>query len=138
MTVIPEHNKLVLFDGVCNLCNPSIQYIIKHDKKNMFLFAPLQSELANQIIKSENLDVHKTDSILLYEPKNGVSIKSTAALKIAKSLGFPVNLSLVFFIVPPFIRNLGYDYIAKNRYKWYGKRESCMIPSPDLEAKFLK
>lgn len=137
MEAIPEHKKLVLFDGVCNLCNSSIQYIIKHDKNNVFLFAPLQSEFAKKIIELQNLDTNKTDSILLYEPKKGVSIKSTAALKIAKSLGFPMNLSVVFLVIPPFIRNSVYDYIARNRYKWYGKRKQCMIPTQEHEAKFL-
>jgi predicted DCC family thiol-disulfide oxidoreductase YuxK len=126
-----------LFDGVCNLCNSSVQYVIKHDKKNRFLFTALQSETGQKIINEYNIDTTKTDSILLYTPNNGVVAKSTAALKIASYLGFPNNLMTVFFIIPPFIRNWVYDYIAKNRYKWYGKKESCWIPTPGLKSKFL-
>jgi len=135
---LPEHKKLILFDGVCNLCNSSILYVIKHDKKEQFMFAPLQGEIGQQIIKTYNIDTSKTDSILLYSKENGLKVKSSAALHIAKHLGFPQNLSRVFFIVPTFIRNWFYDFIAKNRYKWYGKQEACMIPTPELKAKFLK
>lgn len=134
---LPKHKKLLLFDGVCNLCNASVQYIIKHDTKDVFLFAPLQSEVGKQLIEAYNVDTKKTDSIILYAPEKGIDYKSTAALKIAKHLGFPRNLMVVFFIVPAFIRNWVYDYIAKNRYKWYGKKESCMIPTPELKNKFL-
>lgn len=134
---LPTHKKLILFDGVCNLCNTSIQYVIKHDKKDKFRFAALQSDIGVQIIQKFNIDTKKTDSILLYSIESGLKSKSSAALHVAKHLGFPNNLMTVFFIVPNFIRNKVYDYIAKNRYKWYGKKESCMIPTKELRAKFL-
>jgi predicted DCC family thiol-disulfide oxidoreductase YuxK len=134
---LKEGRKLIIFDGVCNLCNTSVQYVIKHDKKNIFIFTALQSDVGQQIIKEYNIDILKTDSILLFKPENGVVSKSTAALKIAHDLGFPQNLISVFFIIPTFIRDWVYDYIAKNRYKWYGKKESCMIPTPELKSKFL-
>ena len=137
MINLPKHKKLILFDGVCNLCNESILYIIKRDRNNVFMFAPLQSNIGQQIIQQFNLETSKTNSILLYSESNGISIKSTAALQIAKHLGFPSNLMSKFFIFPPFIRNWVYDFIAKNRYKWYGKKEQCMIPTPELKAKFL-
>ncbi|WMI64670.1 DCC1-like thiol-disulfide oxidoreductase family protein [Aestuariibaculum sp. YM273] len=135
---IPINKQLILFDGVCNLCNSSVNFIIKHDKKNAFLFTPLQSHLGKQIIEEYNIDTNKTDSILLYIPKKGITYKSTAALKIASHLGFPVKILSVFLIIPTFIRNWVYDFIAKNRYKWFGKKETCMIPSPKLKSKFLK
>lgn len=135
---IPKGKKLILFDGVCNLCNSSVQYVIKHDKKNQFMFSALQSEAGKTIIESYNIDTKKTDSILLYTPEKGIDYKSTAALKIASQLGFPQNLMNVFFIIPPFIRNWVYDFIAKNRYKWYGKQEACMIPTPELKSRFLE
>jgi len=138
MIELPKHKKLILFDGVCNLCNTSVLYVIKRDKKDVFRFAPLQSDIGRQIIDQYNLDVSKTDSILLYSKTNGLSVKSSAALQIAKHLGFPNNLMSVFFVVPPFIRNWVYDFIAKNRYKWYGKKDTCMIPTPELKAKFLE
>lgn len=134
---LPKHKKLILFDGVCNLCNASVQYVIKHDKNNAFMFAALQSDVGQQIINHFNVDASKTDSILLYSEDNGLKVKSSAALHIAKGLGFPRNLMVVFFIVPTFIRNWVYDYVAKNRYKWYGKQESCWIPTPELKAKFI-
>lgn len=134
---LPKNKQLILFDGVCNLCNSSIQYVIKHDKKNLFMFAPLQSETGKYIIKAYKIDIEKTDSILLYSNENGLSSKSTAAIKVARHLGFPRNVMSVFFIIPAFIRNWVYDYIAKNRYKWYGKQEACMIPTPELKSKFL-
>lgn len=135
---LPNNKKLILFDGVCNLCNASVQYVIKHDKKNVFLFAALQSDIGKYIIKAYHIDTNKTDSILLYTPKKGMDYKSTAALKIAQHLKFPINAMAVFIIIPAFIRNWVYDYIAKNRYKWYGKKESCMIPTPELKSKFLE
>lgn len=138
MVDIPKNKKLVLFDGICNLCNSSVQFIIKHDKQNQFMFAALQSDAGKAIIKTYNIDTKKTDSILLYSPEKGIDYKSTAALKIALKLGFPQNLMCMFFIVPPFIRNWVYDFIAKNRYKWYGKKEACMIPSPELKNRFLE
>lgn len=134
---LEKDKKLILFDGVCNLCDASVQYIIKHDKNDVFRFTALQSEIGAKILDQFNLDTSKMDSILLYSPNNGISSKSTAALKIAIHLGFPRNLMAVFLIIPAFIRNWVYDYIAKNRYKWYGKKEECMIPTPELKAKFL-
>ncbi|MFB9057573.1 thiol-disulfide oxidoreductase DCC family protein [Mariniflexile ostreae] len=135
--LIPKHNKLILFDGVCNLCDSAVQYVVKKDTEHVFLFAALQSEAGQKVIKAHHIDRTKIDSILLYTPNKKLAYKSTAALNIASKLGFPVNLMVVFFIVPPFIRNWVYDYIAKNRYKWYGKKEACLIPTPELKSKFL-
>ena len=137
MTLIPENKKLVLFDGVCNLCNNSVTWIIKRDNNNVFLFAPLQSEIGTKIIDKFNIDTAKTDSILLFESSGRLSIKSSAALRIASGLGWPWKIMSVFLIIPGIIRNVVYDYIARNRYKWYGKREACMIPTPELKSKFL-
>ncbi|WP_299110676.1 DUF393 domain-containing protein [uncultured Winogradskyella sp.] len=138
MIEIPNNKQLILFDGVCNLCNSSVLYVIKRDSKNKFLFAPLESNIGKDIIKKFKIDTEKTDSILLYNPvTDKLTNKSTAALLIASRLGFATNLLSVFIIVPAFIRNWVYNYIAKNRYKWYGKKESCMIPTPQLKSKFL-
>lgn len=138
MITLPKHKKLIIFDGVCNLCQTSVQYVIKHDKKNVFMFTALQSEVGKQIIKKFKIDTIKMDSIILFSPDNGIHYKSTAALKIASLLGFPTNMLTVFLVIPAFIRNWVYDYIAKNRYKWYGKKNACMIPTPDLKNKFLE
>ena len=137
MKELPPKNHLVLFDGVCNLCNASVKYIIKHDKKDVFRFTALQSEVGQMLIEKFNIDTVNTDSIILYSEKKGIYYKSTAALKIASYLGFPLNFLVIFLVIPPFIRNWVYDYIAKNRYKWYGKRETCIIPTPELRKKFI-
>ena len=138
MISLPKNKNLVLFDGVCNLCNASVQYIIKHDKNNLFMFASLESKVGKSIIDAFHIDTNKTDSILLYTSKNTVYYKSTAALKIATHLGFLNSLMSVFFLVPPVIRNWVYDFIAKNRYKWYGKKNACYVPTPELKNRFLE
>lgn len=135
MEEITNH-KIILFDGVCNLCNSSINFVIKHDTKNLFKFAALQSEVGQQLISKFNIDTSKTDSIILLD-NDKAFVKSTAALRIAKYLNRGYPLLYGFIIVPVFLRNWVYDYIAKNRYKWYGKKDSCMIPTPELKSKFL-
>lgn len=137
MISLEKDKKLILFDGICNLCNSSVLYVIKNDKKDRFRFAPIQSEFGQNLIEKYGVNTEKTDSILLYTEENGIDYKSTAALKIAYYLGFPNSLLSIFLIIPLFIRNWVYDYIAKNRYKWFGKKESCMIPTPELKSKFL-
>jgi predicted DCC family thiol-disulfide oxidoreductase YuxK len=102
------------------------------------MFAPLQSEVGKKITSTFNIDTTQVDSIILYHPEKGILYKSTAALKVASQLGFPTNVLTIFLIVPTFIRNWVYDFIAKNRYKWYGKKEACMIPTPELKNKFLE
>jgi len=128
--------KIILFDGVCNLCNSSVNFVITHDPKNKFKFAALQSDVGASLIQKYGIDISKTDSIILIDNQKAF-VKSSAALRIAKYLnkGYPLLYGLM--IVPNFIRNWVYDYIAKNRYKWYGKKDSCMIPTPELKEKFL-
>lgn len=137
MTNLPQDKKIILFDGVCNLCDSSIQFIIKHDKKDIFRFVALQSEIGMEITKYIGVDTSKIDSILLYEPGNAYYYKAQAALKIAKELGGIYTVISWFGVLPKFLTNSVYDYIAKNRYKWYGKKDACMIPTPELKAKFL-
>ncbi|PZO24127.1 MAG: thiol-disulfide oxidoreductase [Flavobacteriaceae bacterium] len=137
MMNLPQDKKIILFDGVCNLCDSSIQFIIKHDKKDIFRFVALQSEIGLEIIKHIGIDTSKIDSILLYEPGKAYYYKAQAALKIAKELGGIYTAISWFSILPNFLTNTVYDYIARNRYKWYGKKEACMIPTPELKAKFL-
>ena len=131
-----KNHKIILFDGVCNLCNGAVTYIIKRDKKNVFRFAALQSEIGQQLISKFNIDTSKVDSIILIDGEKHYE-KSSAALHIAKNLSGAYPLLFGFMIVPKFIRNAVYDYIAKNRYKWFGKKEICMIPTAELKAKFL-
>ncbi|MDR6301622.1 putative DCC family thiol-disulfide oxidoreductase YuxK [Mesonia maritima] len=132
-----EEKQIILFDGVCNLCNNAIQLIIKHDKKDVFRFASLQSEIGQKLTQERGIDTEKVDSIILIEPGISYDVKSTAALKIAKKMnGFYPILGL-FLGLPEGFRNLVYDFIAKNRYKWFGKKNACMIPTPEIQAKFL-
>lgn len=132
-----ENKKIILFDGVCNLCNGAVQFIINHDKKDTFRFVALQSELGISICSYIGVDQTKIDSIILYHPDVAYYYKSSAVLEIGEDLGGIYSLASVFKIFPEKFRNYIYDYIAKNRYKWYGKKESCMIPTPELKAKFL-
>lgn len=138
MINLPENKKIVLFDGVCNLCDASVQFIYKHDKEDIFRFVAIQSELGQKIIAHLGIDTSKTDSIILYEPGVAYYFKAEAALRIAKELKSWHSILYIFIKVPDFIKNALYDYIAKNRYKWYGKKDACMLPTPELRAKFLE
>jgi predicted DCC family thiol-disulfide oxidoreductase YuxK len=138
MQNLPINKKIILFDGVCNLCNSAVQFIIKHDKKDVFRFVSLQSKLGLEILAYIGIDSKNIDSIVLYEPGLAYYYKSDAILQIAKSLNALYSLGVIFKIIPTGIRNHLYDYIARNRYKWYGKKESCMIPTPELKIKFLE
>lgn len=137
MQNLPKDKKIILFDGVCNLCNNVVQFIIKNDKNDIFRFLPLQSELGNEICNYIGVDQNKIDSIILYHPGVAYYYKSSAAIEIAEELGGIYSLASILKIFPEKLRNYVYDYIARNRYKWYGKKESCMIPTPELKAKFL-
>ena len=131
-----SNQKIILFDGVCNLCNTSVNFVIEHDKKNIFKFAALQSDMGKKLAIENNIYIADTDSIILIDGDSSY-IKSTAALYISKELSGAYPLLYAFMIIPKYLRDLIYNYIAKNRYKWYGKKESCMIPSPTLKDKFL-
>ncbi|KAF2519303.1 thiol-disulfide oxidoreductase DCC family protein [Flavobacterium salilacus subsp. salilacus] len=134
---VPKDKKIILFDGVCNLCDSTVQYLIKRDNKDVFRFVALQSEIGKQIIEHIGIDTTETDSIILYEPGKVYYYKAEAAIKIASALGGIYKLMNIFNILPKGLNNKVYDYVAKNRYKWYGKKEECMIPTPEMKAKFL-
>jgi len=129
--------KIILFDGICNLCDTSIQFIIKHDKDDVFRYTALQSIVGQKLIAERNIDTAKVDSIILINPGVAFYTKSDAALHIGKSLKGYRTISSIFLLFPLGFRNMVYDFIARNRYKWYGKQEACMIPTPELQAKFL-
>ncbi len=134
--IIKENNSIILFDGVCNLCNNSVHFIIKRDKKKRFLFTSLQSDAARDILLQFQLKNSEMDSILFIE--NGkIYQKSDAILKIVKHLNGMWKISYGFIIIPKFIRDYVYIIIAKNRYRWFGKREVCMIPTKELQMRFL-
>ena len=137
MLDLPKNKKIILFDGVCNLCDKAVQFVIEHDKKDIFRFVPLQSELGQQILKHIGVNPTNVDSVILYQPGVAYYYKSSAALEIARSLGGFFHLGTIFKLIPTEIRNRLYDYVAKNRYKWYGKKESCLLPSTQNINKFL-
>lgn len=132
-----KNKKIVLFDGVCNLCNGAIQFIIKRDKKDTFRFAALQSEIGEKLITERGIDTSKVDSIILIDPGVAYYTKSEAALVIGTELKGYRTLSKILSLIPSNLSNIVYDLIARNRYNWYGKKEECMIPTPELQSKFL-
>lgn len=130
-----EMARVIFFDGVCNLCNASVQFVIEHDKENYFKYSALQGDFAKEILPKFNINPSHFNSILLVE--NGtLYTKSSAALRVAKKLNGFWPLLYGFIVVPKFIRDWVYDIIARNRYKWWGKKESCWVPTPALRAKF--
>lgn len=136
MSELPNDTSIILFDGICNFCNSSVNKIIKHDKKNQFKFAALQSETGKKLVEKHSIDSTKIDSIILIE-NDAVFIKSTAILKISKQMSGLYPLAFGFIIIPAFIRDIVYDFVARNRYKWFGKKDSCMIPTAEVKEKFI-
>ena len=125
----------IFFDGVCNLCNGAINFVIDRDKKQRFNFSSLQSEAAEKILPNY---LNEVDSIILVKKSGKIYCKSNAALEISKSLKGLWPALYAFKILPRFIRDIVYDWIAKNRYKWFGKRDTCRMPSPELKERFLE
>ncbi|PCI10837.1 MAG: thiol-disulfide oxidoreductase [Flavobacteriaceae bacterium] len=127
---------ILFFDGVCNLCNRSVQFIIKNDRHQKIKFASLQSDAAKEILLQLDAYNSDIDSIILLN-QNQLFYKSSAVLRLCKVLGGGYNFLLIFWIIPKPIRNWGYDFVAKNRVRWFGKLESCMLPSKKLKSRFL-
>lgn len=136
MNNILRNKTILLFDGYCNLCHSSVQFVLKHEKKQELYFTSLQSAVGIEILNYYKIDPTKTKSLVLIE-KNIAYTKSTAALKLSKYLKGIYVLCYCFLIVPAFIRNGVYDFIAKNRYKWYGKQDTCIMPDENLAKRFL-
>lgn len=134
---LPVTKKIILFDGICNLCNSSVQFVIKRDKQDLYRFVPLQSDLGKDILYQLNVNDTSIDSIVLYEPQETFYLKSEAALRILIGFGGIYKLALAFLVFPKGFTDIIYDFIAKNRYRWFGKRASCMVPTPKLANKFL-
>lgn len=129
--------RIVLFDGVCNFCNSSVQFVIKRDPKGKFKFAALQSELGQHILSKNEIPSTEYETVIL-SVDGKLYKKSSAALRIAKELSGLWPLMYIFMLVPPFIRNAVYSFIAARRYKWFGKKDACMIPSPEIRARFIQ
>lgn len=127
---------LIMFDGVCNLCNGFVNFIIVRDKKNKFQFGSLQSPVVAGILKQYHYSTSDLSTVVLLE-NNQLFYQSTAVLRIARKLGGAWSLLYGFIIIPKPIRDFLYNLIAKNRYKLFGRQDACMIPTPELRAKFV-
>jgi len=127
-----ENNPIIFYDGLCGLCDRSVQFIIKYDQEKKFRFAALQSDFAKQILG----DDANADTFILFE-KGKIITRSTAALRVCKILSGKLSLLYIFILVPAFIRDAFYDLIARNRYKWFGHFDKCKIPTPEQKELFI-
>ena len=128
-------NATILFDGVCNLCNGFVQFVIARDPAAQFRFGALTTPAAQDLLRAAGV-TNAPDSIVLLED-DGVYFQSDAALRIVRRLTFPWPLAYGLVVVPRFVRDWVYDIIAARRYKWFGRRDACMVPTPDLKQRFL-
>jgi len=133
---VSEINNILLFDGVCNLCNYAVQFVIKRDRNAVIKFASLQSSIGQKLLLQHQLSNTQFDSFV-YIKNNKIFLKSTAALHLMKDIGGIWKFLYAFIIVPEFIRNTIYNIVSKNRYKWFGKKDSCMMPNEKLRERFL-
>ncbi|WP_405155716.1 thiol-disulfide oxidoreductase DCC family protein [Paenibacillus sp. FSL K6-0108] len=131
-----QGHPIVLVDGVCHFCQGLTKWIIKRDLEGKYHFASLQSDVAKKLLEKGNLSTDSMDTFVLIEDGKYYT-RSTAALRLAKGLKFPYPLLYVLIIVPKFIRNAVYNTVARNRYRWFGKDEACMLPTPEIKDRFL-
>ena len=134
--MLPDKNPVVFFDGVCNLCNATVQFIINRDQKKIFRFAPLQATIAQQIKILNGIPANELESVILFVGGK-IYKKSDAALQIARRLNGLWPVLFIFYILPRFLRDPFYDLVAKYRYRWFGRRDSCMMPDQDLKNRFI-
>ncbi|MBV9963124.1 MAG: thiol-disulfide oxidoreductase DCC family protein [Parafilimonas sp.] len=136
MAAVYDH-PVILFDGVCNLCNSGVQFVIRHDPEHIFRFASLQSTYGQQILSKYDLPLNNYNSFILLT-NHKIYTRSSAALMVAKQLQGFIKLLYIFIAAPKFIRDGIYNIIAKNRYKWFGKKNECWIPTPELKSLFFE
>lgn len=127
---------IIFFDGICNLCNSIVQFIIKHDRKERFLFASLQSEKSKDILSNFNFTLSYIDTMILLE-NNKLYFGPSATLRIVRHLNSIYPLLYIFVIIPKPLRDYLYKIIAKRRYKWFGKKDSCLVPTQELKNRFI-
>ena len=131
-----EKQAILLFDGVCNLCNSYVQFLIKKDNRAIFSFASLQSEAAKELLEEFAMNPLRLDTVVMIK-ENQVFTHSDVAIEAGKMLGKGWQFLSILKVIPRPIRDYAYSWIAQNRYNWFGKKEFCMIPTPELEARFL-
>lgn len=136
-TYDPSRDHLLLFDGVCHLCDASVRFIVKHDPHGIVKFAPIQSPLGSRLYAQHGLDPAAPSAMLFLTPR-GTFKASDAGLEIARALGGWWKLALVFKPLPRSLRDAVYDFIARNRYRWFGRDASCMMPTPELKARMIE
>ena len=132
----PQDRPVVLFDGICNLCNSSVRFILKHDKREKFLFSSIQSDASKNLLLHQNYKIKEMNSILLVQDGQ-IHEKSEAVLRIASQLRFPWNLGSALRIIPLKLRDGVYDWVARNRYRWFGKKDSCTFSMAPYENRFV-
>jgi predicted DCC family thiol-disulfide oxidoreductase YuxK len=135
MSILPTDKAVILFDGVCNLCNGAVTFVIRRDTKDYFRFAALQSEVGSEFLRGSKEEL--PDSIVLVE-KGRIFTRSDAALQIARRLSGGYPLLYAFIVLPQWIRDRTYDWVARNRLRWFGRRDACMIPTEELRCKFIE
>ncbi|MEI6408881.1 MAG: thiol-disulfide oxidoreductase DCC family protein [Bacteroidota bacterium] len=131
-----DSHPILLFDGVCNLCNASVQWVLLRDRKGVFRFAAQQSETGQAKLQQFGLSPEAYDTVVLIDGDR-LYTRSDAALEVLNRLGGMYRLAIVFKIIPRFIRNAVYNWVARNRYRWFGKQEQCMLPRPEWKARFI-
>lgn len=136
MSSVVHTHPVILFDGVCNFCNAGINFIIKQDKHKVFRFAALQSEAGQKLLSRYGLPKEGFESFVLIDDEK-VHLKSTAGLKVYGKLPWYWKWTQAFWLAPRFIRDAVYDLLARNRYRWFGKKEECTVPTPEVRGRFL-
>lgn len=130
------NNPILLFDGVCNVCNASVDFVLRKDLSKSIMFASLQSDVGKKLLTQYGLSSDELSTVVLIY-KNQAFTKSSAVLQTAKIMGFPWNMSVIFFLIPRFVRDFFYTQFAKKRYLWFGKKETCRMPTPAEKIRFL-
>ncbi len=136
-SAVPTDRPVLLFDGVCNLCNGLVQWVIERDPEGEFRFAALQSDAGQTLLERHDLPTDDYDTFVMVAGDEYYT-KSTAALRVLKGLGLPYSLLYPFVVVPRVVRDRVYDLVAEHRYGWFGRRDSCMRPTPERESRFLE
>ncbi|MBL9133257.1 MAG: thiol-disulfide oxidoreductase DCC family protein [Verrucomicrobiaceae bacterium] len=133
----PERDLLLLFDGVCHLCDGSVRFLVRHDRHARLKFAPIQSELGQKLYRQHGLDPAEPHTMLFITPRGAFSA-SSAVIEIARALGGIWSLAVMLKAIPRPLRDAAYLFIARNRYRWFGRHEACLLPTPELRARMLE